>query len=89
MAQIRVKVTPGARENAVAGWVGDVLKVRVRAAPERGKANEAVCAVIASALGVAPRDVTVSRGQASREKVVEVAGVPANEVRRRLGAPMF
>lgn len=84
MGQIRVKVTPRAREDAVTGWTGDILKVRVRAAAERGKANEAVCAVIAEALGVPVRDVSVVRGHTSREKVIDVAGLPDRDVRTRL-----
>ncbi len=83
--RLKVRVTPGAREDAIVGWVGDTLRVRVRAAPERGKANDAVCEVLARALGTSKRAVTVERGHASREKVLRVDGLAEEETRRRLG----
>ena len=61
MAYLNVRVTPGARQDAVAGWQGTALKVKVRAAPEKGKANDAVCALIARTLGVPPGAVAIVR----------------------------
>lgn len=79
-----MKVVPGASRDAIAGWLGDALKVRVSAPPERGKANAAVEALLAEALGVAPPDVRIVAGQASARKQVEVAGLTAGEIRERL-----
>ena len=44
--EVRVKVVPGAKQEGVAGVLGDRLKVRVRAPPEDGRANAAVCALV-------------------------------------------
>ena len=78
-------MTPGARQDAIIGWQGDALKVRVRAAAERGKANQAVCQLLAQALGVARSAVTVERGHGSRDKVLAVDGLTEGEVLERLG----
>ena len=54
-----------------------VLKARVRAAPSDGEANTALCRLIAAALAVAPRNVTVVAGATSRLKRIRVAGESA------------
>ncbi len=83
-ARINIKVSPGASRDAVDGWMGDVLKVRVKAAPERGKANAAVAGLLASTLGVAKSEVEVVSGHASPRKVVRVVGISKEEVGQRL-----
>jgi uncharacterized protein (TIGR00251 family) len=88
-ARLNVRVTPGAKRDEVVGWREHVLRVRVRAAPEKGRANDAVCALIASALSVPARAVTVGRGHTSRDKVLTVEELTEDEVRRRLGAAML
>jgi len=77
---IRVKAVPGASRDELAGPVGDRLKVRVSAAPEGGKANKAVCRVVAAALGVKTRQVTVECGHASPEKTLRVTNCDAARV---------
>lgn len=84
---IRVRVSPGAKRDEIAGWRGDVLRMRVRAPPEKGRANEAVCALIASTLGLPARAVSVERGHAARDKVLRVDGVSDVEIERRLAKP--
>ncbi len=69
-----VKAVPGASRDQIAGLLGDRLKVRVSAPPEGGKANKAICKLIASALGVKVRRVTIESGQTNPEKVVRVEG---------------
>ena len=85
MSRLKVRVSPGARGDAIAGWIGDALKVRVAAPPERGKANDAVVALVAGALGIPASRVTVVRGATSRDKLLQVEDVSEDEVRRRLG----
>jgi uncharacterized protein len=77
-------VVPAASRSGVVGWLGDTLKVRVTAPAERGKANAAVEATLAEALGVARGCVRVVAGRASARKVVEIEGVVESEVYRRL-----
>lgn len=75
-----IKVVPGASRDGCAGLVGDRLKVRVGAPPEAGKANRAVCRVIASFIGVRDRQVTVESGLTSPQKVVRIAGIDLAEL---------
>jgi hypothetical protein len=82
---IRVKAVPGASRDAVAGAIGDRLKVRVAAAPEGGKANRAIERVIAAALGVKSARVSIVTGQGGPEKTVRVEGLEVHDARRRLG----
>jgi uncharacterized protein len=78
--RIALKVVPGSRRDQIVGPLGDRLKVKVSAPPEDGKANRAVCRLLAEALGVSERDVEVVAGHASPEKIVRVMGVRAADV---------
>ena len=84
MASLRLKVTPSASRDVVVGWQGDVLRVRVRAPAQRGKANDAVLRLLADALGVERRRLRIVRGETSRQKVVSVDGLDKAEIRARL-----
>ena len=69
---LRVHVQPGAGRTTIVGRHGDALKVKVGAPPSGGRANEALVALLAAALGVAPSTVTVESGASSRAKRVRV-----------------
>ncbi len=81
---IRVKAVPGAKREQVAGVLGDRLKIKVSAPPEGGKANAAICALIAKKLGVKAGAVSVVSGMTNPEKVVLVVGVEAEVVRKNI-----
>jgi uncharacterized protein (TIGR00251 family) len=66
--------------------MGNALKVRVSAPPERGKANEAIEALLADVLGLRENRVRIVAGQTSRHKIVEITGLTEAEVRRRLSS---
>ncbi len=83
-ARIRVRVTPRAARNELAGWQDDVLRVRVTAPPVEGKANASVARLVAAALGVPKSAVGIVSGATTREKLVEVAGLAQDEALRRL-----
>lgn len=85
--RIAVHATPKSGRDEVCGWRGDELCVRVTAAPEDGKANAAVCEVLAKSLGVPKSAVKVVRGGTSRHKSVEVEGVGEAEVAAMVGEP--
>jgi uncharacterized protein (TIGR00251 family) len=82
--RLRVRVSPGARRGGVAGRVGEVWKLRVTAPAEGGRANDAVVRLLAEAVDVPRRQVALVSGQTAREKVVELQGLEAAEVERRL-----
>jgi hypothetical protein len=84
-ATFAVKVHPRAKKNAITGEVGDALKVALTAPPVDGKANAACIEFFAKLLNVPRSSVTIASGQSSRNKVIRVAGLSVEEVRRRLG----
>jgi hypothetical protein len=86
-SRLVVTVRPRASRSGIDGWAGPALRVRVAAPPAEGAANEAVRALLATALGCAPSRVTIVRGHGARTKLVRVAGLSADEVRQRLGGP--
>jgi uncharacterized protein (TIGR00251 family) len=75
--RLHLKVVPKASRDRVVGWVGDRLKVQVTAAPERGKANDAVIGVLAAALGLARSQVRIVAGETSPLKTVEIEADPS------------
>ncbi|HEX9092398.1 MAG TPA: DUF167 domain-containing protein [Coriobacteriia bacterium] len=85
--RLAVRVTPRAGSDEVVGWAGAELEVRVKSAPDAGKANSAVCELIASAVGVAKSRVSVLRGGASRHKMLLIEGLDAGAVTAALGGP--
>lgn len=85
--RIAIKAIPGSSRDAAEGWSGDELRVRVRAPALEGRANEAVCELLANLLRLPRRAVSVVRGDTARHKLVRVDGLAADEVRRRLAPP--
>lgn len=72
-ARLSVKAVPSARDNHIsiedAPEGGQKLRIRVTAPPDKGKANKAIIALLAKALGIAKSNITLERGEISRDKV--------------------
>ena len=83
-ARLRLRVKPGSRRQRLLGALGGALKLEVHAAPERGKANVAVSALLAKSLEVPPSTVSIVAGGGSRDKLAEISGLSAQEVVERL-----
>ena len=81
-----VRVHPRAKKNAIAGEMGDALKVALTAPPVEGKANEACVRFFAELLQVPRSSVTIAAGETSRNKVIRVAGLTAAQIEERLFA---
>jgi len=79
------KVVPGSSRTTVAGVLEDMVKVRVAAAPEKGKANQCLVTFLAKQLGVRKGDVEIVSGQTQPVKQVRVTGISAAEFLERLG----
>ena len=84
MASLVIRLQPRAKRNAIVEERDGVLRVGVAAAPVDGRANAALCKLIAKRAGVARGRVSVVRGERSREKLVQVEGVELEELRRAL-----
>lgn len=82
--RIAVKAVPGSSRDRIAGEHGSALKVCVAAPPEKGKANDRICELLAQALGVPTRDVHVASGTTSPAKTIEVRGVDRDDAVARL-----
>lgn len=82
-----IKAVPGARRDEIAGPLGDRLKVRVSAPAEDGRANKAICALLAAAVGVRAGAVAVVRGHTSPEKSLRIRGRTADAAASALGGP--
>ena len=83
-----LRVKPHARHAGLVGWHGEALKLAVRAAPERGRANDEVIAVLAAALKVPQDAIRLETGAGSQDKRVRVHGLDAAELRRRIEAAL-
>lgn len=83
---IRVKARPGARRTGFAGLHDGALRVDVTAAPEKGKANDAILALLAEALGVAKSAIELISSPANPQKRFLVAGVELAAAEKRLNA---
>ena len=82
--RIELRVKPRASRSTVLGVREGLLDVAVAAPPVDGEANAAIIELLAKVLHVARRDLSLVLGQASRTKVVEVAGLAPEDVRARL-----
>jgi uncharacterized protein len=84
VARLSVTVSPGAARSELVGRHGDGWKARIAAPPERGRANQALVELLTEALGVPRSAVRVVAGKTAKAKVVEVDGLEAEDVERRL-----
>ncbi|MBI3647846.1 MAG: DUF167 domain-containing protein [Actinobacteria bacterium] len=86
MASITVRIVPRASRTSVERREDGSITVRVRAAPEGGRATEEACRALAAALGVPRSDVRLRAGGRSRTKVFSLEGLLPNEMERRVQA---
>lgn len=82
---VTVRVQPGARRDGIVGRYGDLPKIAVRAPAVDGRANEAVCEVLASVLGVRSRQIRLVSGARSRTKRFEITGISPAAASELLG----
>jgi len=82
--KLMLKVVPGASRDEISGWLGDRLKVRVRAPAESGRANAAVISLVASQLALPKHAVRLVAGGTSPRKSLEIDADDEADVRARL-----
>ena len=83
--RLEVKVIPGASLDEVAGTMGNAVKIKLRAPPVEGRANEALIEFLAARLDLPRRALSLVRGDTSRQKLLRVDGLDLPAVRARLG----
>ena len=84
MARLTVKVHPRAKRSALGGRLGEAWKLALAAPPVDGKANDECVRFFAEFAGVPRSRVRIVMGLTSRTKVVEIEGVPQDDLERRL-----
>jgi hypothetical protein len=82
--QFALRVQPRASRNAVAGVMGDAIKLAITAPPVDGKANQAVVEYLAELLKVSKSSVTIVSGETGRNKLVAIRGVTVAQVCKAL-----
>jgi len=83
-SRISVRVSPGAARSEVAGFEDGVFRVKVAAAPLKGKANKELIDLLSRLLGIGKGEISIVRGHSSRLKVIAVSGLGREEVTERL-----
>ena len=84
MAALRFHIVPNAKQNKVIGEHEAAIKIKLRAPALEGKANAALRTFLAERLKISAHRIVLEHGQKSREKVIRIDGLNAEEVRRRL-----
>lgn len=84
--QLHVRVTPNASRNEITGFTDDVLRVKISAVPEKGKANKELIDYLSRVLGIGKTSMRLLKGQTSRSKVLAIDGLSREEISRRLSA---
>jgi uncharacterized protein (TIGR00251 family) len=84
-ADLTIRLQPRAKRNAIVDERDGVVRVSVAAAPVDGRANLALCKLIAKRAGVPRTRVTIVRGERSRDKLVRIEGMELDDARAALG----
>lgn len=79
-ARLRVHLTPGTHRNEATSYVEGVLRVKVAAPPVKGQANKELIAFLADLLGVKKCQISIVRGEASRDKLLAIEGLSPEQL---------
>jgi uncharacterized protein (TIGR00251 family) len=79
------KIVPGSSKTALAGILDSMVKIKVAAPPEKGKANQCLIAFLAHRLGVKKNTIHIVAGQANPVKHVRIEGISARTCLEKLG----
>jgi uncharacterized protein len=80
-----VKVVPRSSKTAISGLLGGMLKVKLAAAPEKGKANESLVEFLADILGVKKNAISITSGLTSPVKTIQITGTSMETILKKLG----
>lgn len=83
MHTFSIRVQPNASRNEIVGWLDDgSLKIRIQTPPQDGKANKALIAFLANELGVSKNQISIVRGETSRQKVIAIDQLSHTQLQR-------
>ncbi|HEX6107804.1 MAG TPA: DUF167 domain-containing protein [Ktedonobacteraceae bacterium] len=86
--RINVRVIPRSGKNLIE-WEEGGLKVRLTAPPIDGVANDALIALLAQCLGLHKRDIQIVHGTTGRHKIVEITGMTAEAIEKKIKGTSF
>lgn len=69
---LSITIIPNASRDEIVGWVGDTLKIRIAAPPVEGRANEALIKFLAKHFDLAPSEIEIVVGHASKHKRISL-----------------
>jgi uncharacterized protein (TIGR00251 family) len=81
---LAVRIQPRAASDEIVGERNGALVVRLTAPPVEGRANDALCRLLARHLRVAPSRISLLKGARSRDKLVQVEGLTTKEIAQAL-----
>ena len=82
--KLHIKVIPSSSKDCIAGWLEDTLKVKVKAPPEKGKANKAVIKVLEKSLELPKGSIDIASGETSSRKVILISGSNDDDISKKL-----
>ena len=85
-ARIGLHDLPGAARNELLGFKEGILRLKITAPPEKGKANKELISFLSQRLDIPKTKLQIVKGQASRDKVITLEGLSQDEVMRRLSS---
>ena len=77
---IPIKVVPKAHKNEVVGWENNELKIRIRAVPDKGKANDELIEFLSHHFHVSKSNLQIISGQKSRHKRILAKGLDISKI---------
>ena len=86
-ATLAIRIQPRSSKNAVVGWIGNTVKLRVTAPPVEGAANTACLGLLSDLLNVPLSQLALVKGERSRHKIVRIDGLSDDQVRACLSRP--
>lgn len=82
--KLQIKVIPSSSKDCIADWLEDTLKVKVKAPPEKGKANKAVIKTLEKTLDLPKGSIDITSGTTSTLKIIEINGEDDNLIEKKL-----
>lgn len=75
---IKVKVTPNAPKSQIVGWLNDILKIKIKALAQKGKANKELIRFLAKEWNISKGSIKIIKGRTSRQKLLEIEKLDAS-----------
>jgi uncharacterized protein (TIGR00251 family) len=81
---LKVKILPGSAKNSIVGWENDVLKIKIHAPPEKGKANKELISFLSEILSLAKQDIFLIQGLTSKIKTLSIQNITQDDLSRKV-----